>query len=221
VLEEIDAALAALLTAGLPSGVAVRFDRPDASWGGSGPVVGVLLHGVREDLAARTSGWSVERDADGAVAGRRASARRYLVHYLVTAWAEPVAREHELLGAALRALARTEVVPAGHLPGSLSATGAPVGLAVAHPDALGADVELWRAFGLPPRPVLDLRVTAVLVPDLETELPAPPERVDLALAGRLPQAPVAAQRPRPGRRITEPPGVPGNGGSGAARGEAG
>ena len=202
-LHEIDTALRSLLAAELPAGTAVRFDPPEVSWRGPQPVVGLFLHQVQEDVDSRVAAWSEERDADGALLGRRAPVRRYQVHYLLTGWAADVAREHELLGAALRGLARHDAVAAEHLTGSLLAAGLPVLLAVARPGPAGARPELWSALGVVPRPAIDVLVTATVVPPLDTELTEPPARVDLAVAGRLP--PVAAQRPRrvPQRRITE------------------
>jgi hypothetical protein len=154
----------------------------------------VFLHRVREDLSARTASWVEHRDDRGRLLDRAAPARRYHVHYLLTAWGADSDHEHRLLGAVLAALAGHDTVPDQHLTGSLRAAGHPVALAVAHPELARSAPEFWRDLGLRPRAALDLVATAVLLPAVPTELAPPAQRVDLAVAGRLPAAPPAPLR---------------------------
>jgi hypothetical protein len=197
VLHEIDAALRTMLLAELPATTTIRFDTPDPSWcEGAGGVVSAFLHRVREDLGARTASWVEHRDERGRVVDRAAPARRYHVHYVVTAWCADSGHEHQLLGAVLAALAGHDTVPEQHLSGSLRAAGHPVTLAVAHPELSRPAPELWRDLALRPRAALDLVATAILTPATPTDLAPPAQRVDLTVAGGTPATPAARPRDR-------------------------
>jgi hypothetical protein len=196
VLHEIDAALQSLLRSGLPDDTTVRFDAPDGTW--RGPGLGVFLDGVREDLTARMSTWTEQRDPAGRLTGRQPPMRRYHVHYLVTGWGDGPAEEHRLLGDAMAVLAVHDVIPVDHLDGSLRAAELPVAIAVAHPDLAATTPDVWSALGIPPRLALDVVVTATLVPTLVTNLAERARSVELGMGKTVPE-PVGPRSARPDR----------------------
>lgn len=200
---EIDAALTAVLRAAIEPAPAVWFGVPGQERADEHGV-GLFLHAVREDLEGRTAVWLDERDERGAVVARRPPPRRYRVCYLVTCWSSTVEREHALLGHVLATLVEHEVVPAGHLTGSLRAAGT-VRLDVAQAGLPTAPVELWSAYGIAPRAALDLVVTAPLAPAAITELRRAPEEVALGVDGGI-AAPAAEPAPGigpPRKRVAE------------------
>lgn len=195
--DEIDLALAALLTAALPDGTAVR---PGARR--DEPGIGLLLHDVREDTTARAALWEDVHDDRGHVTGRLPPMRRYRLRYLLVATAPDAATEHAWLGRALVALAECSVVPAEHLTGPIGAAGLPVPVQVAPPDLPAASPGVLAEVGS--RTTVELVVIAPCARAARTDLRPAPEVVSLGVSGQVP-APLPRGRSAvpPRRRISE------------------
>jgi hypothetical protein len=206
VLEDVDGSLAALLAQALPEGTTVTFAAPTRDWLDSPPgkqVVSAFLYDIREDAVGRGADWDEVRDERGRVVGRQPPPRRYELSYLVTAWAGDVDLEHRLLSDVLRLVFRGEIIPDDCRVGSLTQTGLPVMLRVVRSDPPHSPSQVWADLGLPPRLVVDLAVTAPLVPELVTELAPPAEDMRLGVgrggpAAFRPATPPGPQRPAEG-----------------------
>lgn len=202
-LEDVDGSLAALLAQAMPEGTTVTFAPPSPAWLDSPPgkqVLSAFLYDIREDPMGRAVDWDDVRDEHGRVIGRQPPPRRYELSYLVTAWAGDADLEHRLLSDVLRLVFRGEIIPAEFRVGSLSETTLPVLLRVVRPDAPHSPAQVWADLGLPPRLVVDLAVTAPLVPALVTDLPSPAEDMQLGVgrggpAAFRPNTPPGPQRP--------------------------
>ena len=202
VLDDVDASLAALLTRQLPDGTTVSFEAPSAAWVDSPPgkqVVNAFLYDIREEPNGRAADWDTVRDERGRVIGRQPPPRRYEMSYLVTAWAGDAALEHRLLSEVLRLAFVGEAVPTDCRVGSLAENGRPV-LRVVRQDPPHSPSQVWSDLGLPPRLVVDVAVTATLVPPLDTILAPPAEGMHLGIGrggpgGFRPAGPKGPQRP--------------------------
>jgi hypothetical protein len=186
VLADVDRSLDALLAQRLgPEKVSVAFGAPTPEWAArqKGTVIDLFLHDVREDLTARTGDWDDVRDGDGRVIGRQPPPRRYLLSYLVSAWAADPLDEHRVLGLVLETALEQESIPPELLQGRLADQELPVLLQVAVTDVPGPEpFDLWSSIGTPLRTSLRLLVVAPMVPDLSTELAPPAERIDLGMS---------------------------------------
>ncbi len=189
VITDVDEALRVLLGRALPAGTAVRLAPPGD---GEPPAVGLFLFGLRDDPGARESGWDETRDARGAVVARRDPARRCALSYLVTARAAEVGEEHGLLGTALRTMIFTDQLPVDCLPAALADLGAPVFVRVDGTDP-GA---LWSGLGLPARAGFAITVSAPFVPEPDTELAPPAEKLSLNAGQSVPRGPLAPSGPK-------------------------
>ncbi|HEY0639575.1 MAG TPA: Pvc16 family protein [Pseudonocardiaceae bacterium] len=183
VISDVGRALRTLLRPRLPGEAAVHLGVPADERG-----LYLTLQWLREDPSGRQSGLEDVRAGDGSLLGRQAPARRYELRYLVTARAESVEDEHELLDAVLLAVTDLEALPADCLPKGLADAGLPVRVAVCAEPLGGAAPPAGGGFAL--------LVNAPLLPPLQTEL-APPA-AELAM----------------GLRRTVPPLVPAASGSG-------
>jgi Pvc16 N-terminal domain len=184
VLEDVDGSLAALLGSRLPEGTTVTFAVPSAGWLDSPPgkqVLSAFLYDVREDPVGRAADWDDIRDERGRVVGRQPPPRRYELSYLVTAWAGDADLEHRLLSDVLRLVFGGEAIPDHYLVGSLTQTHQPVLVRVVRRDPPAMPAQVWADLGLPPRLVVDLAVTAPLVPAVVTELAPPAEDMHLGV----------------------------------------
>jgi len=203
VLDDVDASLAAMLTRHLPEGTTVSFEAPCLAWVDAPPgkqVVNAFLYNLREEPDGRAADWEDVRDERGRVLGRQPPARRYELSYLVTAWAGDAALEHRLLSDVLRMAFAGEALPADCRVGSLAETGRPVLLRVVRQDPPHPPARVWADLGLPPRLVVDVAVSAPLVPPLVTELAPPAEGMHLGIGrggpgGFVPTGPRGPQRP--------------------------
>ena len=207
-LQDIDSTLRAVLTANLPEGTTVGFAAPDRTWRSdvdTGPALNAFLVRLTEDLGARGADWTTLYDENHHVVGRQEPTRRFRAHYVLTAWAADPEAEHALLGAALRVLVTSSTVPAHCLAGSLADLAGLVTLDVAHPDLPTFPVEAWSALGMAPRAGLDVVLTVPLVPDIDGDLPRPPDTIALDVAADVPARTTApsAEPQRPRARITE------------------
>jgi hypothetical protein len=185
----VDEALCVLLGRSLPAGTTVRLDRPAER---AEPSVALFLFGLCDDPAARESGWDETRDARGAVVARRDPARRCALSYVVTAHAPDVAAEHWLLAAALRAMILIDELPADCLPAGL---GAPVFLRVA------GSGPPWGELGPPARAGFAVTVSAPFVPEPDTALAPPAEKLRLTTEHTVPRGPLAPAQPKRWVRI--------------------
>jgi hypothetical protein len=195
VISDVGRALRTLLRGHLPAGAAVHLGRPAdrattpaANGAGSEPAVHLALCWLRDDPSGRQSGdWDV-RTEDGTLLGRQSPARRYELRYLVTARAESVEAEHDLLDAALLAVTGLDALPPESLPKGLADAGLPVFLRVCAEPALASA-------GVPAHAGFELNVSAPLLPPLQTELAPPAAEVALGVHRPMPQrlAPAALQ----------------------------
>jgi Pvc16 N-terminal domain len=209
VLEDVDGSLAAVLARQLPEGTTVTFAAPSPGWLDSPPgkqVVSAFLYDIREDPVGRAVDWDDVRDARGRVIGRQPPPRRYEMSYLVTAWAGDADLEHRLLSDVLRLVFLGEVIPEDCRVGSLAETGQPIMLRVVRRDPPHTPAQVWADLGLPPRLVLDLAITAPLIPALVTELAPPAEDMRLGVGRGGPAA--FRRQPPPGLRPPLEGGLP-------------
>jgi hypothetical protein len=177
VITEVDEALCVLLGRSLPEGTMVRLDPPKPTWETERPsnAIDLFLFGLHDDPSGRESGWDETRDSRGAVLARRAPTRRCALSYLVTARASKVDEEHRLLSVALRTMIFTDTLPVDCMPAALAALGTPVQIRV-------ADTEpgtLWSNLGMPARAAFAIRVSTPFVPEPDTELAPPAQKLRL------------------------------------------
>ncbi|HEX4061748.1 MAG TPA: Pvc16 family protein [Streptosporangiaceae bacterium] len=203
-LRDLDSSVAAFLSRLLPSGTAIQFGAPDASWASDppqAPLLDAFLYDVREAQPPVSDG-VMTRDENGHPTGWQPPVRRYRVSYLLTVW--PDASEHELLGSLLAGCATVAALPLDCLHGLLAGTGEAVPLTLAGPDRAADALRLWAGLGVRARTALDLMVVAPVVPPLLTELAPAVRGLEVGLQ-RKPPAPPAAARPEGWgrRRITE------------------
>ncbi len=185
-LQDLDATLAALLTAELPvQNVAISFHAPDSQFPPSGvslPALGFFLYDVREDLSLRDTQWEVDQQADGTFTRTRSPAR-VTCSYLITAWPsasapDPSQDEHRLLGEVLKVLLRHRVIPANYLAGELAGQEPPLPTRIVADGHLQSLGELWQAMGGRPKAALHYAVTiSVSVFDPVAAGPGVTERV--------------------------------------------
>ncbi|MFL6111528.1 MAG: DUF4255 domain-containing protein, partial [Catenulispora sp.] len=203
VLDDVDASLAALLARRLPDGTTVSFEAPAANWAEEPPgkqVVNAFLYDVREEPDWLGADWEDVRDEQGRVIGRQPPPRRYELSYLVTAWAGDAALEHRLLSDVLRMAFTGEALPADCLVGSLVEAELPVLLRVVRKNPPQNPAAVWSDLNLPPRLVVDVAISAPLVPPMVTDLAPPAEGFHLGIGrggpgGFAPRGPQGPQRP--------------------------
>lgn len=195
VITEVDEALCVLLGRSLPEGTMVRLDPPKPTWETERPsnAIDLFLFGLHDDPGGRESGWADERDERGAVLSRREPNRRCSLSYLVTARAQKVNEEHLLLGLALRTMLFTDSLPADCMPDALAAAGAPVFIRIADSDP-GA---LWSNLGMPARAAFAMTVSAPFLPEADTDIAPPAEKIQLNAGQQVPpRGPLAPAQPR-------------------------
>jgi hypothetical protein len=192
VITEVDDALCVLLGRSLPEGTMVRLDPPKPTWQTERPskAIDLFLFGLHDDLRGRQSGFAEVRDPRGGVLSRREPMRRCELSYLVTARAPKVSEEHRLLDVALRAMIFTDMLPPDILPSALADTGAPVFVNVADSEPGG----LWASLGMPARAAFVVKISAPFVPEPDTDLAAPADKLALN-SGPRPRTQPAALAP--------------------------
>ncbi|OLF16161.1 DUF4255 domain-containing protein [Actinophytocola xanthii] len=176
-ITDVDEALCVLLGRALPEGTMVRLDPPKPTWETERPsnAIDLFLFGLRDDPSGRESGWDESRDERGAVVARRQPIRRCALSYLVTARAPKINEEHLLLGVALRTMIFNDQLPEDCMSGPLAALGVPVFLQVAETEPGG----LWSNLGMPARAAFAITVSAPFVPEPDTDLAPPAEKIRL------------------------------------------
>lgn len=205
-ITEVDDALCVLLGRSLPEGTMVRLDPPKPTWQTERPskAIDLFLFGLHDDTRGRQSGFDEVRDTRGAVLSRQEPSRRCELSYLVTARAPKISEEHLLLDVALRTMIFTDILPADCLPAALAATGQPVFVNVAEKDP----GTLWSSLGMPARAAFVVKISAPFVPEPDTELAPPADKITLASGQRrtAPAGPLAPAGPKKWVRTPSPNG---------------
>lgn len=196
VITEVDEALCVLLGRSLPDGTMVRLDPPKPTWETERPsnAIDLFLYGLHDDRDGRESGSADQRDDRGVVTSRREPARRCSLSYLVTARAPKISEEHLLLAVALRTMMFTDTLPTDCMPDALAEVGAPVFIRIADSDP-GA---LWSNLGMPARAAFAISVSAPFLPEPDTDIAPPAERIrlDAGQKKKAPAGPLAPAQPR-------------------------
>lgn len=138
--------------------------------------------------------WDIRRSADEAHAGRervivdrqevwRQRPPRIDFQYLLTAWTDHVADEHELLGRSLVAMLGCQSLDGEDLPSFADATDQPPSVRVARAD--GKDLaDFWGAIDGKLKPGLNLVISATVDPEVHT-LAGPPTEEYNVVTGDL------------------------------------
>jgi hypothetical protein len=172
----------------LPEGtVDVSFAAPDRTWGAgiTRPTVNVFLWDIRRNSAFSSTGLA-EMSADRRTVSRRPAAPVVDLRYLVTAWAAEHRDEHQLLGAVLRCVLATSVIPADLLPVQLSGSSY-VNLSLASEDSR-VPGDFWSALDGRLKPGLQLLLTLPLDLFAWTEAGPPAQSVGLQTRRLVPVA---------------------------------
>ncbi len=181
-LQQLDESLESFLRAEVPLSrdeVDVAFEAPDPDWGAgiTKPTINLYL-------------WDIRRSATQSEAGKMLRERngekvwvdplpRVSFRYMVTAWANEVRDEHQLLGAIMTTLLPTVVIPEDHLKGSLRALRPQPMLAISGHDSTDF-TEFWSALEGKLKPGLDLVITATIDAAMIKEAGPPTEGLELA-----------------------------------------
>jgi hypothetical protein len=206
VITEVDDALCVLFGRALPEGTMVRLDPPKPTWQTERPskAIDLFLFGLHDDPRGRQSGIQEVRDDRGAVLSRQEPDRRCVLSYLVTARAPKISEEHRLLDIALRTMIFTDMLPADCLPSGLAGTGAPVFVNVADTEP----ASLWTSLGMPARAAFVVKISAPYIPEPDTELAPPAEKITLAAGqGIRPPAPSGPLAPAGPKKWVRTPGT--------------
>jgi hypothetical protein len=202
VIQLVDQMLEQMLRAEVPLSrdVDVSFTTPDRKWGGgvTNPTINLFLWDIRVDLDRAESGY-VHRTAEDGSARRLRPDPSVTFRYLVTSWASEHRDEHQLLGAVLRCILRTEVVDPAHLPEVFGDIG-DVEIELAPGDPRNKD--FWSSLDGQLKPGLDVVLTMVV--PLDVEYPLGPEIEGFEIAVNLEPDGVPPPEKPPGReaRIT-------------------
>ena len=184
VIEEIDSALAAWLTAVLkPTNVEITFRAPQEPPNQRKPLVCAALYDIVEEESARTNHVEDIRNDKGRVIARQGSARRFVLSYQLSVMVADPAVEHQLLGRILKGSVNDDSLPNDSLPEELQSHGFSVPLEVAKP-RISATHELGaaRRGDATWRTTLDLTLRVPVLPDPVTEIAPPAEVLDLGVS---------------------------------------
>jgi hypothetical protein len=197
VITEVDEALCVLLGRSLPEGTMVRLDPPKPTWETERPsnAIDLFLYGMHDDRDGRESGVADQRNDRGTVLSRQEPSRRCSLSYLVTARAPKINEEHLLLSVALRTMMFTDALPADCMPEELASVGEPVFIRIANTDP-GA---LWSNLGMPARAAFAITVSAPFLPEPDTDIAPPAEKMRLDSGQKkkvAPRGPLAPAEPR-------------------------
>jgi hypothetical protein len=140
--------------------VDVSFDAPDRTWGAARtrPTVNVFLWEITSSETFKTRGLEQRHNEAGDVE-RRPPTPQIELHYLVTAWANELRDEHQLLGSVLRAVLAQPKLPEELLPEPLPK--GRYGVALASRDKR-PPADFWSALDGRLKPGLQLAVTIPL-----------------------------------------------------------
>lgn len=149
--------------------IAVAFDQPTQEWAARRNqqlILNLFLYDVRENNKLRQARphWETVSQNGAKSVERRRQPVRVDVHYLITAWANVVEDEHQILSLALLALFRHPELPEAFIPPELQDQPTPIALMVAQEDTLRNPAEVWSAMDSEMRPSIPLVVTLALNP---------------------------------------------------------
>jgi hypothetical protein len=158
----------------------VSFDAPDRTWGAARtrPTVNCFLWEVVRNPGHLSTGMQQRTGPDGGIE-RRPAPPVVDLHYLVTAWAAEYRDEHQLLGAALRAILANRVLPADLLPAALAEARCGVTLAPYDKRVPG---EFWSALDGRLKPGLQLEISLPMEVVAWRPAATPAESIDLTTA---------------------------------------
>lgn len=129
----------------------------------SRPTLYVYLYDIAENLELRQS--SYETIHNNGRAMHRLSARRFDLHYMVSALTTDIEDEHLLLWRALVTLVRYPQFPDELLDDELRALDPPPSGRIMHDDNIQRQFSLWNAMGVPPHPAFTYAISVPV--DLE------------------------------------------------------
>lgn len=159
-----------------PNEVDIEFNPPTKEWVNSRtvPTLNFFLYDLEENTELRQSDYDKisSKNAKGISSSiRRVPARRFDLHYMVSAISSVIDDEHLLLWRAMVTLLKNPSIPEQFLPENILKLELPVKGRVSQPDDGPRPMDLWSALETPPRPSL-LYVLTVPV-DLETGFESP------------------------------------------------
>jgi Pvc16 N-terminal domain len=146
-IQDLDSSIKELLQQKVPldpSSVDISFDMPTKEWAAGllKPTINVFLYDLRENRELRRSEPFRERSSETTATETRPPMRVDLT-YLVTAWANEVSDEHQLLGRLLTALVRYPVLPTEVLKGAMQNQSYPVLAWIALPERTPHAWDFW------------------------------------------------------------------------------
>ena len=159
-----------------PLEVDLAFNPPTKEWVNSRtvPTLNFFLYDLEENTELRQADYDLisSKNAKGMGSStRRVPAKRFDLHYMVSAISSVIDDEHMLLWRAMVTLLKNPSVPEQFLPETILKLELPVKGRVSQPDDGPRPVDLWSALETPPRPSL-LYILTVPV-DLETGFESP------------------------------------------------
>jgi hypothetical protein len=208
-LQLLDESLESFLRAEVPLGreeVDVAFEIPDPDWGSglTKPTVNLYLWDVRR---------SASQNEAGKVLGERNGQKvwtdplpRIAFRYMITAWANEVRDEHQLLGAVLTALLPSATLPTEHLQGSLARLRPTPMMYISGHEASDL-TDFWSTMEGKLKPGLDLMVTATVDAAVVKEAGPPTEGFELRFGDRQGSGDMASTRTLTYGRVLDPAGV--------------
>lgn len=208
-LQLLDESLESFLRAEVPLGreeVDVAFEIPDPDWGSglTKPTVNLYLWDVRR---------SASQNEAGKVLGERNGKKvwtdplpRIAFRYMVSAWANEVRDEHQLLGALLTALLPSSALPVEHLQGDLARL-RPVPMMYISGHEARDLTDFWSTMEGRLKPGLDLMVTATVDAALFREAGPPTEGFELRFDDRQFSGALFSSRFIAHGRVLNPAGV--------------
>jgi Pvc16 N-terminal domain/Carboxypeptidase regulatory-like domain len=159
-----------------PMDVEIEFNPPTKDWVNARtmPTLNFFLYDLEENTELRQSDYDLisSKNAKGMNSSvRRVPARRFDLHYMVSAISSVIEDEHLLLWRAMVILLKNPTIPEEFLPDSVKKLELPMKGRVSQPDDGPRPMDLWSALETPPRPAL-LYVLTVPV-DLEIGFESP------------------------------------------------
>lgn len=180
-LQLLDESLEAFLRAEVPltrEEVDIAFDAPDPDWGAgvTKPTVNLYLWDIRRSGAQSEAG-KMLRERNGQKVWVD-PLPRIAFRYMVTAWANEVRDEHQLLGAVMTSLLPTVVLPEEHLKGPLKNLRPQPMVVISGHDSTDF-TEFWSALEGKLKPGLDLVITATVDAAIFKEAGPPTEGLEI------------------------------------------
>jgi hypothetical protein len=180
-IHDLDATLKQILTTRMPSPVEVKFDQPVKDWNKSSskPTLNLFLFDVRENNVLRQHQWQMLPNGNGLNGNGRYQKQRtpfrFDCHYLITAWANKIENQHQILSEAIAVLLQYPVLPDDFLVGRLQNQPFEIQARVGSHDKLTNPAELWSAMDNQIRTGVSYIVTIAINP-WQVEDTEPPVR---------------------------------------------